>query len=233
MVANDATETPPTATPVPPREYHAIREIYSTNFRRVVLETNRTVVVNFYSIQCAFCGILSHYLLTVSRLLRHQPQLEFVRIDGERNDLDWEYTMDVFPALIIFPGGRKSESRIFPHTERINVPNVLSFVLSNLSPTERLHATFLLCSTANKASSTDCLNMLQYELSEGIRVGLRDWRRQPCARERILRRLQLLKHSYLDTLRCLSHSCDLKRLANSRKQILQLWPIVAPSERVC
>ncbi|XP_049548711.1 uncharacterized protein LOC125959805 [Anopheles darlingi] len=211
-----------------PREYHSIREIYSANFQRVVLESNRTVVVNFYSAHCAFCTIMSNYLLRVSRLLRHQPLLEFVRIDGDRNDLGWEYSMELFPSLIIFPNGRKEDSRIFPHTEQVTMANLLGFIRSNLSPTERLHATFLLCSTANEASRTDCLMMLQTELGASIRAGLRDWRRQPCARERILRRLQLLKHSYLDTLRCLSHSCDLNRLTSSRKTILQLWPTEAP-----
>uniref|UniRef100_A0A2M4A3I6 Putative thioredoxin/protein disulfide isomerase n=1 Tax=Anopheles triannulatus TaxID=58253 RepID=A0A2M4A3I6_9DIPT len=214
-----------------PREYHSIREIYSVNFQRVVLESNRTVVVNFYSSHCAFCSIMSNYLLRISRLLRHQPLLEFVRIDGDRNDLGWEYSMELFPSLIIFPNGRKEESRIFPHNEQITMANLLGFIRSNLSPTERLHSTFLLCSTANEVSRTDCLRILQTELNDGIREGLRDWRRQPCARERILRRLQLLKHSYLDTLRCLSHSCDLNRLTSSRKAILQLWPNEAPYDR--
>uniref|UniRef100_A0A182JDZ8 Uncharacterized protein n=1 Tax=Anopheles atroparvus TaxID=41427 RepID=A0A182JDZ8_ANOAO len=210
-----------------PREHQAVREIYSSNFRRVVLDSNRTVVVNFYSTQCAFCNILSHHLLSVSRLLRQQPALEFVRIDGDRNELGWEFTMDVFPSLIIFPSGRKSESRIFPHTLKVNVPNLVRFVLSNLTPRERLHANFLLCSAVNKASLNDCLQMLKRELTESIRLGLREWRREAsstCERDRIGRRLQLLKQSYLGTLRCLSHSCDLTQLVvNERKLIQQLW----------
>uniref|UniRef100_A0A182YDT8 Thioredoxin domain-containing protein n=1 Tax=Anopheles stephensi TaxID=30069 RepID=A0A182YDT8_ANOST len=210
-----------------PRVYHRVREIYSSNFQRTVLDSNRTVVVSFYSAQCAFCYIQAHHLLTVSRLLRHQPNLWFVRIDGELNDLPWQYTMDVFPSLIIFPNGRKEESRIFPETLKVNVPNIIGFVLSNLTPAERLHATFLLCSDVNNASRNDCLHMLKRELTEAIRLSLHDWRHHStdagCKRDRIVRRLQLLKQSYLDTLRCLSHSCDLTQLVNVRKRILTHW----------
>ncbi|XP_058120089.1 uncharacterized protein LOC131286458 [Anopheles ziemanni] len=223
----DAMGKTSSTIPTHNREHHSVREIYSSNFRRVVLDSNRTVVVSFYSTQCAFCNILSHHLLTVSRLLRQQPALEFVRIDGDRNELGWEYTMDVFPSLIIFPNGRKSESRIFPHTLKVNVPNVVGFVLSNLTPSERLHANFLLCGAVNKASRTDCLQMLKRELTESIRLSLREWRHRAssaCERDRIVRRLQLLKQSYLGTLRCLSHSCDLSQLVvNERKLIQQLW----------
>ncbi|XP_049284689.1 thioredoxin domain-containing protein 11 [Anopheles funestus] len=209
-----------------PRVYHRVREIYSSNFQRTVLDSNRTVVVSFYSTQCAFCYIQAHHLLTVSRMLRHQPNLWFVRIDGELNDLPWEYTMDVFPSLLIFPNGRKAESRIFPEALKVNVPNIVGFILSNLAPAERLHATFLLCSDVNNASLNDCLHMLKRELTDGIRLSLLEWRRHPanlCVRDRIVRRLQLLKQSYLDTLRCLSHSCDLTQLVNVRKRILDLW----------
>uniref|UniRef100_A0A182M1D6 Thioredoxin domain-containing protein n=1 Tax=Anopheles culicifacies TaxID=139723 RepID=A0A182M1D6_9DIPT len=209
-----------------PRVYHRVREIYSSNFQRTVLDSNRTVVVSFYSAQCAFCYIQAHHLLTVSRMLRHQPNLWFVRIDGELNDLPWEYTMDVFPSLLIFPNGRKAESRIFPEALKVSVPNIVGFILSNLSPAERLHANFLLCSDANNASLADCLHMLKRELTESIRLSLLEWRHQAantCERDRIVRRLQLLKQSYLDTLRCLSHSCDLTQLVNVRKRILDLW----------
>uniref|UniRef100_A0A182W6F2 Thioredoxin domain-containing protein n=1 Tax=Anopheles minimus TaxID=112268 RepID=A0A182W6F2_9DIPT len=212
-----------------PRVYHRVREIYSSNFQRTVLDSNRTVVVSFYSAQCAFCYIQAHHLLTVSRMLRHQPNLWFVRIDGELNDLPWEYTMDVFPSLLIFPNGRKAESRIFPETLKVSVPNIVGFILSNLSPAERLHANFLLCSDVNDVSLTDCLHMLKRELTDGIRLSLLEWRHHAatntCERDRIVRRLQLLKQSYLGTLRCLSHSCDLTHLVNVRKRILDLWTV--------
>uniref|UniRef100_A0A182QRL0 Thioredoxin domain-containing protein n=1 Tax=Anopheles farauti TaxID=69004 RepID=A0A182QRL0_9DIPT len=208
-----------------PRDYHRVKEIHSSNFQRTVLDSNRTVVVSFYSTQCAFCYIQAHHLLTVSRMLRHQPDLWFVRIDGERNDLPWEYTMDVFPSLIIFPKGRKAESRFFPESLQINVPNLIGFILSNLTPAERLHANFLLCSDVNQSSRNDCLQMLKRELSASIRLSLLEWRHRTgnqCERERIVRRLQLLKQSYLGTLRCLSHSCDLTQLVNVRKRLLTL-----------
>lgn len=33
-------------------------------------------------------------------------QIDFVRIDGDRNDLPWQYTMEKFPSLIVFDASR-------------------------------------------------------------------------------------------------------------------------------
>jgi thioredoxin-related protein len=64
------------------------------------------VVVLFHSVQCAFCSLLSNNLMTVARILEdlHQ-EIAFYRIDGDKNDLQWQFTMEVLPSLIIFPAG--------------------------------------------------------------------------------------------------------------------------------
>uniref|UniRef100_A0A1Q3FF51 Putative conserved plasma membrane protein n=1 Tax=Culex tarsalis TaxID=7177 RepID=A0A1Q3FF51_CULTA len=217
-------------------QHHSVREINAHNFHHVVVNSNKTVVVHFYSAHCAFCSVLSQHLLTISRMLRAQPRLEFVRIDGDRNDLRWEYSMDAFPTLIIFPNQRKSESRVFSRQLQMTVPNVLGFILSNLSPPERLHATAIVCESTQVSSSPaaardDCLVALKRELSDSISLNLRLYRvaagQRPVRAARILQRLQLLQEFYLGTLRCLSHSCDFNQLKSSAKTILNLWQIAA------
>lgn len=84
----------------------SIREIFSENFERNVITANKTVVVLFHSVQCAFCSLMLQSILTVSQILLKLPKLDFLRIDGDKNDLAWFYTMDSFPSLIIFPEDR-------------------------------------------------------------------------------------------------------------------------------
>ncbi|XP_062533194.1 uncharacterized protein LOC134202165 [Armigeres subalbatus] len=211
-------------------KHHFVREINSHNFNHVVINSNKTVVVHFYSAQCAFCSVLSQHLLIISRMLRHQPLLEFVRIDGDKNDLPWEFTMDVFPSLIIFPNQRKSESRVFSRNLSMTVPNVLGFILSNLNPPERLHATALICNNLKPKSPPrdDCLGVMKRELSDSISLNLRLYRlatKRPTRAARILHRLQALQELYLATLRCLSNSCDFTQLKSSAQAILTMWQI--------
>lgn len=62
----------------------------------------QAVAVLFSSSQCAFCTIFSSVLLTISRILSDADYLEFARIDSDKNDLPWQYTMETVPAFIIF-----------------------------------------------------------------------------------------------------------------------------------
>ncbi|XP_055639657.1 thioredoxin domain-containing protein 11 [Toxorhynchites rutilus septentrionalis] len=208
-------------------QHHLVREINSQNFDQVVVNSRKTVVVHFYSAQCAFCSMLSQHLLVVSRMFQQQPLLDFVRIDGDRNDLRWEYTMDTFPTLLIFPNQRKSESRVFSRSLQMTVPNVLGFILSNLSPPERLYANYLICENTKRSPPREsCLQTMKRELSESISLNLRLYRhakKRPILAARILQRLQTLQEFYLSTLRCLSHSCDFTKLKNSAKTILNIW----------
>ncbi|XP_055597743.1 thioredoxin domain-containing protein 11 [Uranotaenia lowii] len=212
--------------------HHLVREINSRNFQQAVVESNKTVVVHFYSTHCAFCSMLSQHLLTISRLLKSQPGLEFVRVDGDRNDMRWEYSMELFPTLIIFPNQRKSESRVFERELPLTVGNLLGFIMSNLSPAERLHANSLLCDSVKSSSAEGCLVTLKRELSSSILLTLRHYRqlqasgRPARARVRLLNRLQVIHEFYLTTLRCFSHSCDFTQLKNSARMLLTLWPTI-------
>lgn len=126
-------------------QHVTIKEINSEDFEEIVIGSNKTVVVLFYSANCAFCSQLSHSLLTVSQILSEMSNIEFLRIDGDKNDLKWQYTMSEWPSLIIFPSYSKADSRRFPGKMQINVANVLGFVLANLDRPQRLLGLVLAC----------------------------------------------------------------------------------------
>lgn len=45
--------------------------------------------------------------MAASKILADQSlNIDFVRIDGDRNDLPWQYTMEKFPSLLIFAENR-------------------------------------------------------------------------------------------------------------------------------
>lgn len=88
-------------------EQVVIEEISSRVFESRVIDSKRTVVVLFHSSQCAFCAIMSHYLLSLSHMLIDFPHIEFLRIDGDKNDLPEKHLApDGFPALVIYPVDR-------------------------------------------------------------------------------------------------------------------------------
>lgn len=85
-------------------------------------------------------------LLAAHLLADLRSHVDFVRIDSDRNDLPWHYTVDRLPSLIAFPSGPRSvDSRIYPSALAATLPNVLSFVLANLERPLRLHGMVLVC----------------------------------------------------------------------------------------
>lgn len=68
----------------------------------------------------------------------------------------------------------------------------------------------------------DCLTVLRNEITENISYSLREWRKFPLHRNRILRRLQELQKFYLHILR-VKHSCDLNNLEEIVQSIVKIW----------
>jgi len=60
----------------------------------------------YYSPYCGFCGAISYVYLTVAYYLSSMDHLIFVKVDGDNNDLPWEYSMNRFPSILFFPAKR-------------------------------------------------------------------------------------------------------------------------------
>lgn len=111
----------------------------------IFIKTFQTVFVLFYSRQCALCSLMTQHLLYVANLLNGiHTNIDFVRIDGDQNDLPWQYTMERYPTLIAF-ANKKAESRIYPAALQVTTENVLGFVLANMNRPNRLHALVIVC----------------------------------------------------------------------------------------
>jgi len=60
----------------------------------------------YHSPYCGFCSAISYVYLTVGYYLSNMNHLTFVRVDGDNNDLPWEYSMNHFPSILFFPAKR-------------------------------------------------------------------------------------------------------------------------------
>nr|CAD7448565.1 unnamed protein product [Timema bartmani] len=145
-----------------------VPELTTDTFFSTVLDKDKAVVVLYHTPYCGFCHGVAHIFLTVARYFRTVAKLQFARIDGEHNDLPWEYTMDHFPAILFFPARRKSESRVFPRHLPVTVPNLVNFVLANLGPSEsKLQGLIGLCAAWERGhddkSARDCLTRVRQE----------------------------------------------------------------------
>lgn len=60
----------------------------------------------YHSPYCAFCSAIFYVYLTVAHYLREMDHLLFVKVDGDNNDLPWEYNMNRFPSILFFPAER-------------------------------------------------------------------------------------------------------------------------------
>lgn len=80
-----------------------VEELDSRTYLPTVLENGKAVLVFYHSKQCSFCNGISYVFLKVAHLLSKVDNLVFARIDGELNDLPWEYTMEAYPTILYFP----------------------------------------------------------------------------------------------------------------------------------
>lgn len=140
-----------------------VEELNFSNFKSKVLENKKNVVLLYYTPYCAFCSAVSHVFLTVAHTLKSVSTLKFARIDGDNNDLPWEFTVHRFPSILFFPSRLKSDSYIFPASTEITVQNLVQFILSNLTPEERVWALLVVCEKGAKRQPLSFQDQLSVE----------------------------------------------------------------------
>lgn len=190
----------------------SLPELTSRTFRSVVLNNSQSVVLLYHSPYCAFCHGIAYVYLTVARLLRNIKGVVFARIDGENNDLPWQYTVHHYPSVLFFPANRKEDSRIFPQKLPFTVNNLVQFVLANLNLEDRLLGMLSTCNRWGNSEFSDkrreCVISVQHACLDAISDTLSEYRavstrlqypvllKQKRLRE-LLERLQYLKHLHL------------------------------------
>ncbi|XP_021942555.1 thioredoxin domain-containing protein 11 isoform X2 [Zootermopsis nevadensis] len=209
-----------------------VTELNSNSFHRTVMAQNVAVVLLYHSPYCTFCHIISHIYLTVARYFRAVQHIIFTRIDGENNDLPWEFTMHHYPTILFFPAHRKSESHVFPRHYPLTVSNLVKFVLANLDPEERCFWGMVgLCAgwgkQQNVDAARDCIARVRRECLTAIASTLKQYRSTKM-RWHVLKVSSSLNSSQLHFYRTATHKqlkCIVCRLQHLKEVHLILGSI--------
>ncbi|XP_050960415.1 thioredoxin domain-containing protein 11-like [Labeo rohita] len=58
------------------------------------MDSQRDVLLLYYSAWCGFCSVLNHVFLQLARLFQGNGALTVARVNVGRNDLPWEFMVD-------------------------------------------------------------------------------------------------------------------------------------------
>ncbi|KAK3089612.1 hypothetical protein FSP39_005028 [Pinctada imbricata] len=123
-----------------------IKDLTSQTFHSVVMQQDKNVVLLIHSTWCGFCAALYHTYIALAKYFKNAQDIVFTRINGDRNDLPWEFTVDQYPAIIVFPAQRKAESVVFPEYAAKSLSNLIEFVLAHASNSVRTETAADICS---------------------------------------------------------------------------------------
>ncbi|XP_023307057.2 uncharacterized protein LOC111688777 [Lucilia cuprina] len=179
---------------------HLNRVIFLNNLQH---SHNQTLIVLIYSPDCALCGNIQHSFIQLSLLLRHIPDLNFIRINVMDNDLPWQYNMPFLPALLVFPEQRFSESRMFPLHLKPDIRNVFGFILSQLKAQQQVSLVLAMCQRGSLPAvhSQSCWQFAKTILMQHIGKHLQYWQMFEAERSLIFERLRAFKDMSLDIQR--------------------------------
>ncbi|XP_054168129.1 thioredoxin domain-containing protein 11-like [Oppia nitens] len=122
-----------------------VPELSAETFGRVVLDPTKDVVVMYYAQWCGFCSTIAHIYLEVARIFSNIKGIVFTRLNGDANDLPWEYTVDRYPTIMLFPAKRKMESISFASNMAITTSSLVQFIWKHSQSSVRLQTSLTLC----------------------------------------------------------------------------------------
>ncbi|KAH8397448.1 hypothetical protein KR222_004490 [Zaprionus bogoriensis] len=157
--------------------------------------SNATSVVLIHRPDCALSMVMSQVVMQVAALLR-SPQLQFIRFDGQANDLPWELSMPSTPALLVFPEDRSSESVLYPSDMRADTANVMSFVLAQLQPEQQLRVLLASCRRRMRHARS-CLDFAAKLVLQHVSQYLKYWEIFERERDQILSHLKQLHELHI------------------------------------
>lgn len=83
-----------------------VPEISSFNFQQIIFSPGKDVILFYYTPWCNYCSSIGHIYLIVAKFFHSTNQVIFTRINADANELPFEYTVDRFPSILIFPSIR-------------------------------------------------------------------------------------------------------------------------------
>ncbi|KAG0725040.1 Thioredoxin domain-containing protein 11 [Chionoecetes opilio] len=94
---------------------------------------------------CVACSSVGHVFLAAAHTLRRLHDVTFARINTAGNTLPWQPPLHRLPSIIVHPPLRKSESRVFDLSHPITPASVLSFIMADLGPRQRITLALQAC----------------------------------------------------------------------------------------
>jgi len=108
-------------------------ELTSDTFHSTVFNTNKHVLVIYYTKWCGFCRSVWPIIYQVKEFFRNFNNLIFTRIQADKQDLPWHLTVFTYPTLILFPSPKKSDSIVYPSgNESLTSVDLIRFLLYHL-----------------------------------------------------------------------------------------------------
>ncbi|XP_022316420.2 thioredoxin domain-containing protein 11-like [Crassostrea virginica] len=125
-----------------------VQEVTSQTFHSVVMQPEKDVVLLITAQWCGFCSSFSHTYLQLSKYFASAQDLLFAKIDADKNDLHWEFTLDSYPTILFFPAHRKEDSVVFPSNFPKSLPNLIKFILAHATSDLKTDTIVDVCSKA-------------------------------------------------------------------------------------
>lgn len=196
-VSNYKVNSPPS----PQKERVYLQELNLHSFNQLLHQSQQHALILYHSRYCGACARASHYLLEIEHLLKDVKCIRISRIDGDKVDLPWHYSLHFFPSLLFLPAIRKSESRLFPADAAWNFSSLSNFILSNLNVEERPEVMLALCARWGQypeisLEGSECIREARKVSLDGIEIKLKEIRRLR-DRKSLLIHLDFLKTVHL------------------------------------
>ena len=81
-------------------------KINSENFEKEVLNSNKTVLIDFYADWCGPCKMMAPVVKELAEELQGKAKVGKINVD-ENQDLAMEYNVMSIPTLLIFKNGKE------------------------------------------------------------------------------------------------------------------------------
>ncbi|KAI8500962.1 protein disulfide isomerase [Branchiostoma belcheri] len=126
-----STAPPPVNTCLPNVTQPCVMEVTGETFHDIVLDEAKDVLLLYYAPWCGACSALAHIWLVLASYFKRASNLVLARINGDKNDLPWEFTVPAYPTILFFPAFRKDMSVKYPDNLPMTLPNLAEFVLAH------------------------------------------------------------------------------------------------------
>ena len=107
-----------------------VYKLVGKTFNKVVLDSDKDVLVNFYIPRCWQCKVLKIFFDKIADNLKNNKNLILAEIDHSLNDVE-NINLKNYPTLILWPAKNKKKHKIFKGNNSID--DIVKFLIDNAS----------------------------------------------------------------------------------------------------